>query len=238
MGCPNFQILLQQMARGEAVNSEARERALAHAGTCKACSNHFAKSQALTDALQALSATNRAAEMPAAVEENLVRAFRMASRQAPWMRRRSLKALWKVELAAAAAVLLAVAAVGWRALHKRGEPSPTTAVSAVAHSAKAASATVSPAAQPLAYLNHYARDASSRNSQVLRNRKEAPRGFLPLPNADDFDGGTLAMVRIEFQPRALEALGMAAPEGSSSRPLTADVLIGDDGIAHAIRFDQ
>ncbi|MGH9453687.1 MAG: hypothetical protein ACRD2O_06910, partial [Terriglobia bacterium] len=218
--------------------SQARERALAHASTCEVCSSHLARSQALTEALHALSATNRTAETPAAVEENLMRAFRAASEEKPWMRPHSRKRFWRIELAAAAAVLLTVAVVGWHVAHRRGETSPAGVVSAVAHSAKAAPAPISPATQPVADLNHRSVDASRRNSQVLPHRKEALRGFLPLPNADDSDGGTLAMVRIEFQPGALEALGLAAPEGSNSRPITADVLIGDDGMARAIRFDQ
>ena len=238
MGCRGLQIVLMQVARGETVAFEARKRALTHSYVCEACSSVLARSQLLTEALMTLSAANRSLETPAAVEENLLRAFRRTSQQGSRLENRSRKAFWKVELAAAAAVVLAVSLAGLHMVRRRSGASPAQPASAAAPLAKEGPAPVSPAAQPVAHLNQHSVRATSRNREVVMNRKDALQGFLPLPNADDSDGGMLAMVRIEFQAGALEALGMTAPEGNNSRPVVADVLIGNDGMARAIRFDQ
>ncbi|MGH9431509.1 MAG: hypothetical protein ACRD3T_08185 [Terriglobia bacterium] len=239
MSCSNLQIVLQQVARGEQVDPAARQRALAHALTCTACSSYLVGAQALTELLRTVSAVDQTAQPPASVEASLQQAFRLESRQESQMGRRPRRAFWKIEVAAATAVVLAVAVVGWRALQKQRQAWRSKVPSAVAYSVNTPPVLARPTAKLLATRNRDAVDSKTPISQVLGARNQALRGFLPLPNTDDSDGGgTLAMVRIELQPGALEALGMPIVEGEASRVVTADVLIGDDGIARAIWFNQ
>ncbi|HUY13631.1 MAG TPA: hypothetical protein VMX16_08380 [Terriglobia bacterium] len=238
MSCRNYQMVLQQVARGETVDTEARIRALTHTHACEACSSHLARSQVLTEALAALAEVNRSIETPATVEVSLQRAFRLTSQQKVPMTGRSQKAFWKAGLAVAAALVLAVSLVTWRTVHQRRNSLPAQAVRAAASSTKVGPTPARPAAKPVVRINLHPVKSSICSPEVQRRRREALQGFLPLPNADDSDGDTLAMVRIELQAGALEALGMTVPEGNNSRPVVADVLIGNDGMARAIRFDQ
>jgi hypothetical protein len=46
------------------------------------------------------------------------------------------------------------------------------------------------------------------------------------------------LVRLEMSPRTLASLGVVtdAPAGSAGEPVLADVLVGEDGLARAVRF--
>jgi hypothetical protein len=61
--------------------------------------------------------------------------------------------------------------------------------------------------------------------------------FLPLPFAnDDSPLGTAEVVRIRLSASALGELGLPVSDEAAGQPVTADIVIGEDGIARAIRF--
>jgi len=67
---------------------------------------------------------------------------------------------------------------------------------------------------------------------------EVATGFMPLMYAAvPMNGGHI--VRMHVPERALLAYGLAIPtsfDGSASRTVLADVLVGNDGLARAVRF--
>jgi hypothetical protein len=62
-------------------------------------------------------------------------------------------------------------------------------------------------------------------------------GFIPLPNAErigpseDFN-----LVRVEVPRSAMMAVGIPVSADQASEPVEADVLLGSDGLARAVRF--
>jgi hypothetical protein len=61
--------------------------------------------------------------------------------------------------------------------------------------------------------------------------------FIPLPDAGEFDAGEeMNLVRLEFPRSAMLALGFEVSEDSVGDPVAADVMIGPDGVARAVRF--
>jgi hypothetical protein len=69
------------------------------------------------------------------------------------------------------------------------------------------------------------------------NNSEIVTDFLPLT----YDAGTLAMesghvVRVELPRSALVSMGLPMNMERANEPVKADVLLGDDGVARAIRF--
>ncbi len=61
--------------------------------------------------------------------------------------------------------------------------------------------------------------------------------FLPLMEAESlasFESGSV--VRVELSRQALVALGLPMNAERANEPVKADVLIGEDGLARAIRF--
>jgi anti-sigma factor RsiW len=67
--------------------------------------------------------------------------------------------------------------------------------------------------------------------------EEEDTAFVPLPNAagspqdDDVD-----LVRVELPRSAVTALGMPAGDDSEAESVEAEVLVGPDGMARAVRF--
>ena len=67
--------------------------------------------------------------------------------------------------------------------------------------------------------------------------EEEDAAFVPLPNAagspqdDDVD-----LVRVELPRSAVTALGMPAGDDSDAEGVEAEVLVGPDGMARAVRF--
>jgi hypothetical protein len=78
--------------------------------------------------------------------------------------------------------------------------------------------------------------AVQRSAGTAADAGEVATGFYPLTyNAIPVTQGSI--VRLELSPASLTALGvdpaMAGPQRSS---VVADVLVGEDGLARAVRF--
>ncbi|MGB7762009.1 MAG: hypothetical protein WBL61_19415 [Bryobacteraceae bacterium] len=81
-------------------------------------------------------------------------------------------------------------------------------------------------------------------SLVAANSAVAPAGieeeegaFLPLPNAAGFpQDEDVDLVRVELPRSATTALGMPASDDSDAESVEAEVLVGPDGMARAVRF--
>jgi hypothetical protein len=60
--------------------------------------------------------------------------------------------------------------------------------------------------------------------------------FVPLvPIAEEELSGSFSLVRVELPAAALIDLGVALERGRSAQPVQAEVLLGEDGLARAIR---
>ena len=84
-----------------------------------------------------------------------------------------------------------------------------------------------------------ARPPVARMGRVaLLQRGEAVTAFFPLAYSHVPASGA-QIVRLQVPLRALRSFGLAsanAPDGGSSGTVLADVLVGDDGLARAVRF--
>jgi hypothetical protein len=61
--------------------------------------------------------------------------------------------------------------------------------------------------------------------------------FIPLPNADRLpQDEDLNVVRVEVPRSAMIALGYSVPEDRAAERVRADVVMGSDGLARAVRF--
>jgi hypothetical protein len=61
--------------------------------------------------------------------------------------------------------------------------------------------------------------------------------FIPLPSADSISpNDDVNMVRMEVPRSAMMALGFSVSADRASEPVEADVLLGSDGLARAVRF--
>lgn len=90
---------------------------------------------------------------------------------------------------------------------------------------------------PIARANRPA--AAKRRSAKPAERTEVVTRFYPLPEADTLvplEYG--AVVRVQLPRSALRVVGLPVNEDRLSERIQADVLLGQDGLARAVRFIQ
>ena len=206
MNCQEFWNQFPQ--RGHDVSAEQS----VHLAECPACAAQWEAHRALAAGLQSIAEEWRRTAAPPRVETGLRAAFRLQARS-----RQMRQPSWWVPVlawggAAAAMIILAFTLVGgWQ---------PDT-VAAPHHANQLAQEVAS--ATPDAEADD--------DSSVLGD------GFVRLPNAarigpnEDYN-----VVRFEVPGSTIIALGLAVSEEHASETVLADVALGSDGMARAVRL--
>jgi hypothetical protein len=175
----------------------------------------------IEQALRALAEQDSTCEAPPRVEIRLLEAVR---------RRRRMKMAWRAGVAAAVVIGIAAAGAHWAAA-PRLRPSPPLAELPVAVPAVPTSV-IAQAQTPRRVV---ARRRTPRSVAVQAPAKEILTEFFPLMDAPPpFERGEL--VRVVLPASALRVVGLPVREGHLADPVQADVLIGEEGMARAIRF--
>jgi len=186
---------------------------LEHLRECTACARRMNEHRRLLADLSALREEWRSVEAPARVEHSVVAAFRS---QAAFRRARSLRHSW-VPLftwASAAAFLVALALLLVR-------PHEPPAAHHLAH----------PGGVQLAVL-----PAATATPDTAADDADAD-GFIPLPDAQRIaPSDTMNVVRVEVPRSAMLAVGLSVSPDRVSELVEADVMMGSDGLARAVRF--
>jgi hypothetical protein len=182
---------------------------LGHLRDCPACAMAFRQDRAITVGLKSLGIESRRLEAPPAVERRLVAAFRREMGVAPAPRRGLFPLLtWGAAMAATVALALVL-------MHGR-QPQPAQ------HRFSRSGLELAAADVP------YTIDVTAD----LRDR-----GFIPLPNADQLDpDDEMDVVRMQMPRSTLIALGVPVADDEDAASVEADVLLGGDGVARAVRF--
>jgi hypothetical protein len=183
--------------------------ALPHARECPACAARLDQQRCLEAGLRSLAAGCAQVEAPARVEARLLDAYRReAGLAAPRSRR------WWSPLAAwagAAAVVAAAAAILFVQVRR-------------------------PAPLPLAATGSTALDWAD-GWQEEGDVETASGGFIPLPNAArPAPSEDVNLVRVEVPRSTMIALGYPVAAGQGAELVQADVVLGSDGLARAVRF--
>jgi hypothetical protein len=77
--------------------------------------------------------------------------------------------------------------------------------------------------------------ATSFDDMALNN--ESVTDYIPLTYLADATAVESGMVlRVELPPSALITMGLPAPVERTDSPVKADLIVGDDGVARAVRF--
>ena len=248
MNCQTFKAVVQEIDRPGGVEEGMREDALAHAESCLRCARRLQSTRELAAALEALARADEPLQAPLEVEDRVRLAFKIEIRK----RLRPSRVAWA--LAAAAALALAFGAgVLWHRLaapslgQKPGQtrglpneqfaaiPAPAASQPEPAQAVKPKPSRQTPNGRGLRHRPVKKTPTAPRQPEVLPDQEMA--GFLPLPFADreePLEAGEI--VRIQLSETSLGLLGVPVSEPASSQPVTADVVLGQDGTARAIRF--
>jgi hypothetical protein len=221
-----FESLITDLARDEALATGPREAALAHAQACARCGARLADEQTLTTGLRALSLAYQEEQAPWNVEAALRVTFAQAQRPAPVRRRH----LWIPATIAAAALLAAGA--GYRMTHR----SPVSNRDVVAE----LPLRVEPPTEPAVAEEPPAGAVEPAPAAVRPVRASQRDGlFFPLLYGDDLSGLEAGrVVRVRLPGTALASFGVPVSEERRTERVEAEVLLGEDGLARAIRFER
>jgi hypothetical protein len=182
-------------------------RGSGHLEECRACAVRFERQRRLAAGLNLLGRQARGAAAPARVERALVAEFRAHGRRD---RGRPRPAWWP--------------AIAW--------------VSALAATAVFALVVMRP--QEPRLFHSVSGDAAKLTPVDLVEAPAADGGdeeFIPLPNAEQIaPNEEVNLVRVEVPRSAMIALGFNVPEDRAAEPVEADVMLGPDGVARAVRF--
>jgi hypothetical protein len=139
-----------------------------------------------------------------------------------------------VALAAAAAIVIAVGASSWYARQQSATPNDVTAsVALPVPTATAAGLKPRPTEDAAVTPSVKPRPAKPRRLPPVIQ----PAGFVPVPTAarlPQFESGLI--VRVALPAAALPSYGVDISPAATDQPIEADVLLGQDGLARAIRL--
>jgi hypothetical protein len=170
-------------------------------------------------------------EAPASLEQKLVGAFRGHHARRRARRRRTQTGA--IAILAVAALFAAVSFVRLRPKEPGRPAIPATAVVAQADAPRAVIA--SPSVAAIHKRRHHAAPVPAGLATEVR-QEEVTTDFLPLDPAGSSAPASGEIIRVEMPRSTLALFGLPFNTRRASVPVQADVLLGEDGMAHAVRF--
>jgi hypothetical protein len=238
MNCQEFQSIVHDWCQ-PSLEASVRSDGLEHAAACAKCGNLLSSVHALSVGLWALAETAASAQAPPSVEKALLEAFQRERRRgrashtpSRWEAARWAMSRWV--LAAGVALVLVVVVLGVRSWQRHQlvlESQHGQRLVASAPTGGAAQRrTVTPAASPTPAAPLVREVGAEQASELTAD-------FVPLGGVlDPLDFEQAELVRVSLPGSALADLGLPVDEDADATTLTAEVLIGEDGTARAIRF--
>jgi hypothetical protein len=253
MNCREFEDIVNDLVRAKMIDAASRGAGMAHVDICGRCASRLADERALSAGLKPLAASDEGKAAPASVEAALLEAFHAQASNRLARRLPVQSRSWpRWALAAAAAILIAFGFIVYRAIqqepqkddkaHTEKTPAPKPSVvreeQVVKESGEPEPRRESRASRPRRGRQHrlikpfiidgitaYARDS------------EYATDFFPLAYGGDqkpMESGEV--IRVQMPRSALIAFGLPVNVERADVPVKADLLVGEDGLARAIRF--
>jgi hypothetical protein len=234
------------------MEAELRNAALVHSDECATCNQRLRDEQALTRGLRALASKMDSLSVSSAIESRL-RAALTEEHETPIVPPIISKPDRRYWLAIAAGILLFVAtaiAINWQRQTKpvgesnvagttNPEPVKPQEHNAVADNGSEEKARIVEPRKRQPRTIAHVRQPRKGNEVVSNHAREIATDFMPLGyvnSASLQDGGHI--VRVELPRSALVRFGLPVNMDRMNEKVKADVWLGVDGLAHAIRFVQ
>jgi hypothetical protein len=262
MNCSEVENSFTDIARGIDANPAMRKHAMLHARSCPQCARILESEQGLSDLLDALKVDMQVEAASSASETALLAEFRrrqdVVQQPLAAVAQRSYLSRWML----VAAAILLVFALGLLALRTgRNAPSaPDSGLAAGEDNGPAGHDRQEEKVRPEQYKpeekqlaadkdsgtqprNKHPRrpySAVSKKNPVVNQepvRTEIATEFFPMGgfgDLSDIDGGQV--LRVKLPRSALVSFGLPVDPDREDQRVTADVLVGNDGVARAIRF--
>jgi hypothetical protein len=246
MTCQTLREAIVDVARRVEIGEGTLAAVECHVEHCASCAALMARERQLSLGLSALAESTSVEGASEAVGRRLRELFverqpvNVAAGRLQRVVRRTV--LLRRALAAAAAIVVLVAAAAWWRSARSAEPEgavvwsvpPSTSTPTTEPMVDVATPSVSAAT---GRLNSGHRAARVRPRRVQAPRLAAATGFVGLPGAvglPDFESGQI--IRVEIPLTSLPTYGLEIVPDARDVPVQADVLVGQDGQARAIRL--
>ena len=259
MSCQELETTINELARGQMTDATSRDKAFSHAASCAQCAMQLEDQRTLSAGLRRLAAVAAEEQAPSRVEASLLTAFReQRAALAPVPSRAAIRRWIYVGAGVAAAVAI-VMLLSLTASRTREMPQQTPQASEnpglSSQPAPAQPAVQPPASdkiqrkKPATNLVPQPQQANGRTNAPSDKGKrrandtdqpaetEIATDFFPLMNRESLpqlDGGQV--VRVELPRSALMSFGLPMNMDRANERIKADVVVGNDGLARAIRF--
>lgn len=256
MNCEGFESVISDLTRSHLIEASLRDEALSHAGSCGRCETRLTDERELTAGLREL-ATVWSGEAPAHVEASLLAAFkeqrtnvaRVAStpRQTPrWL-------YVAAGVAALVVIVLMLSLTLSRTRESAGQSKPESAVTAPPASDQQndampkSSSTADAGPRLAAGRSDGFRTFGAHGKQNRKQRRRRPYDepipeaeiateFFPLNREGISQIDSAQIVRVELPRSAMMSFGLPMNMDRAGERIKADVVVGSDGMARAIRF--
>jgi len=252
MNCQRFESVVAELARAQMMEADVRAEALAHSDECEHCLARLRDEETLTRGLRLLAADMESMSAPAELEGKLLEAFRSRSVMVPIAAAPSRSRYWLVAIAAMLLIAMSAVAMWWRSetpqqrlAEKAPAPKPVETLSGPTQAAPkdvefraGGDNIVKPQAPKRVRQNPVAR-RTPETQMANHVTNEIATDFMPLGDmspASLQDGGQI--VRVKLRRSALIRFGFPVNMDRYNENVKADVLVGVDGLARAIRFVQ
>ena len=254
MNCQKFESVVSELARGQMMAAEQRGEALAHSDACEHCAVRLRDEEMLTRGLRSLAVEMESMEAPVGIETKLLAEFRNRSVAPVSPLRRRVNARYLLS-AIAAILLIAIAIVAIRSRTVNENKQNTRQIEAPKPAGVQEAPREKP--QPVNENSFAVNDPKPQRNIIPQKRRsnrvnrtapavmanhvtnEIATDFMPLGymNAASLqDGGQI--IRVELRRSALANFGVPVNMDRYNEKVKADVLLGVDGMARAIRFVQ
>jgi hypothetical protein len=247
MNCHDFEKVVLSLARNSLLDAATREQGLIHTEVCEGCAARLAEERALLARVRAVVDEMAGEEPPARVDATLLAAFRaQTTATAPSTvfatpgRARHWSS-WKSAAVAAGILILISVMAFWRS---EGSHKPQREERAVLPT-PGVSPTSPKVAEPPVGRDQVAAERPKNPPERARRRAsvdssdevEVVTRFFPLREGEDLTMlESLQLVRVELPGSALSEVGLPVDPETANEPVKADVVLGQDGLARAIRF--
>jgi len=253
MNCKDVEAVVNDLARDQIMDAGLREAALAHAGSCSGCAIQLDDARSLTGALRWLASADENQEAPARLETLLVSQFREHHTEIPRIPVRSARTATQrwlyiaAGIAAAAAIVMLISLIASRSQNS-APIVPQQAVAPPSSNEKQQPALPHAGleARHVAVGNPNQRLIATKRPRVRKpnadsthpgGEQEIATDFIRLVSGESLTGlDNAQLVRVELPRSAMMSFGLPMDMDRANERVKADVVMGQDGLARAIRF--
>ena len=260
MNCQRFEQVVSDLARGQMMEADVRAEALAHSEQCERCALRLADEEKLSRGSQFVSADMESLAAPDGIELKLRAAFRQRHEVVPVAANSSRSRYWLVAVAAALLAAMGVMAMWFGAdapqknvadnqpqkqVETPAGPSGPTGPTGLTgpepqkteERAENPPGNIGPKRQTPKPIRRPTRKAPE-TQMANHASNEIATDFMPLGDANALtlqDGGQI--IRVKLPRSTLIRFGFPVNMDRNEN-VKADVIVGVDGLARAIRFVQ